>query len=125
MILEYNSIFWPDSYLESVTAKYESVRIIIHNSLLDKELYIECSKCAGITQMILWDEVIIDNVYLEEIPQGKHELLDKVKEIYPDENDDYGRKYLTDTFYELKIVLLGDISFSVICQSVTFSDTNT
>lgn len=120
MIFEKNSLFWADSELVKIEIVYDKIVISIFNDALQKMVYISCYECVGMTELIVWDEVIIDNIYVNTVEASDNQMLSKVISIYGDINQ-YGKPIGKD-FIRLDIALLDQISFSVICKDVCISD---
>lgn len=120
-MLKYNELFWGDSNIEKITIEYDKIIISIFNDVLQKEVYIECSKCIGMTNIYTWDETIIENILLDSIISEEHPMWGKIYELYGEEAYD-SEKNLMHTFYEVKIVLINKLTFSVICQEVKFRE---
>ena len=73
------------------------------------------------TQLINWDENIIENIFLKEIPRKQHPIITKIKELYGVNSYD-SEKSIEGRFFELRILLINEVSFSVICKNVSFMD---
>lgn len=123
MIFEKNSLFWADSELVKIEIVYDKIVISVFNDVLQKMLYISCHKCVGITEIITWDEVVIDNIYVSNIGNNDNPMLSKIFSIYGEINQ-YGKPIGKD-FTRLDVVLLDQICFSVICKDVCISDEKT
>ena len=121
MRIEYNEIFWGDSTLEKVEIVYDRIRLSVYNDFWKKTIYLECFECVGITEFIVWDEIIIDNVFFRELSFEQSPMLEKVKTLYGQSSSPFAKNF-EQSFYELQVMLIGGISFSVICKSVSFFD---
>lgn len=116
-----NELLWGDSTLEQVIVEYDKIIVKVFNDIIEKIVCIECLNCIGMTNMYIWDDTIIDSITLNEIaPQG-HEIWKKIYEVYGEESYD-SNKNLMNTFYELKIRIINDFEFSIICQEVNIID---
>lgn len=122
MILDYNKLFWGDSVLEKIEIEYDNIKIYIFNDVEQKHIIIECEYCAGMTEIITWDEIIIENVYLNEIKNEQHPLIASVKEQYGELDYYEPNKSVYGSYFELRVLLISNLSFSVICKQVTFKD---
>ena len=78
MNIDYNSIFWGDSTLERITIEQDIVKIVIFNDVLQRDISCYCTDCIGISQVLTWDEVIIENVFINNInvDDVSHPMLD-------------------------------------------------
>lgn len=120
-MIKYNEIFWGDSTIEEIAIKYDKLTISIFNDVLQKKIDIICSKCIGISEMFIWDEVIIENIFIEEVVSSKHPMWKKIYELYGTESYD-SEKDILKPFYELKVVLINDLEFKVLCQGIELED---
>lgn len=121
IVMNYNDYFWGDSILEKIEVVYDKIVITVYNDVLQKNIIVECSQCAGMTQLINWDENIIENIFLKEIPRKQHPIITKIKELYGVNSYD-SEKSIEGRFFELRILLINEVSFSVICKNVSFMD---
>lgn len=120
MIINYDDIFWGDSTLEKIEICYDRIVMSVYNDILHKMIFIKCTHCVGITELLTWDENIIDNIFLNKC-NNENYILKKAYELYGDESYD-SEKNLTDDFVNLKVVLVNNDEFCIICKSVDFSD---
>ena len=111
-----NDIFWPDSSLIRLSMEDESLHLTIHNAVCRKTYEILCSGFAGITEVILWDDVILANLHQEEM-NGSDAFLQKLIAAYG-KNANIGGKKLSDIRTRLTIQLISGFSFSVYCHAV-------
>ena len=117
MILNFNDIFWGDSTLEKIEIEYNKIVVLIFNDATDQLVKIECEQCIGMTDIIIWDEVIIDNVFLKKFDNQSNPLVKRICDIY--KNTQSVKIELNSGLYELRIVLIEDIEFSIICKKIT------
>lgn len=120
MIINYDDIFWGDSTLEKIEICYDRIVMSVYNDILHKMIFIKCTHCVGITELLTWDENIIDNIFLNRCKNENH-ILKKAYELYGDEAYD-SEKNLIGDFVNLKVVLINNDEFCIICKSVDFSD---
>lgn len=121
MILNYKDCFWGDSILRKIEISDDMIEISIYNDAFQKNIFIDCLKCAGMTEIINWDENIVENIFVKEIVNGCHSIISKIKQLYGDNSYDC-EKCIEEKFFELNVVLINGISFSVICQNIEFRD---
>lgn len=123
MIFNYNECFWGDSTLEKIEIEmeYNIIVFTILNDALQKHIKIKCFQCVGMTQLIIWDENIIENVFFKEISSEQHQILTPIKQLYGANSYD-AEKRIEGQFFELRILLINELSFSVICKNVSFED---
>lgn len=121
MIIDYNNYFWGDSVLEELNIKYDKINITVYNNVLNKNILIECFHCAGITEIISWDENIIENIFVSKMSDSAHPMIASIKQLYGEKTYD-SEKSLSGDFYELRVLLINGTDFRVICKDIIFSD---
>jgi len=102
--LNFDELLWGDSVLEKIEIVNDKISILIYNDVNQKEVYIDCLQCVGMTELIIWDENIIDFIDLKKIGNTDHYLADKAVKLYGKESLNYNKK-LCDNLCLLKIVL--------------------
>lgn len=120
-MMQYNEIFWGDSTVEKVMIEYDKAVISVFNDNLQKIIKIVCSNCIGISEMFIWDEVIVENIFIEKVVSKEHTMWKKIYEIYGTESYD-DEKNLLKPFFELKVVLINNLEFKVLCQEIAFDN---
>ena len=86
MILNFDELLWGDSVLEKIEIVNDKISILIYNDVSQKEVYIDCLQCVGMTELIIWDENIIDFIDLKKIGNTDHYLADKAVKLYGKES---------------------------------------
>ena len=118
-----NDYAWADSNIEGISIEFDKATIEIWNYSIDRKLSIVCSGLAGITNLCIWDDTIIESVELKPVSEYNTEFLRSLLNAY-DKDYDYGGKMLKNGLLELRVLLVNKIPFSVYCQSITVSDGN-
>lgn len=121
MILNFDELLWEDSVLEKIEIVNDKISILIYNDGSQKEVYIDCLQCVGMTELIIWDENIIDFIDLKKIGNTDHYLADKAVKLYGKESLNYNKK-LCDNLCLLKIVFIDKTYFEVVCNEVLIRD---
>ena len=121
MILNFDELLWGDSVLEKIEIVNDKISILIYNDVSQKEVYIDCLQCVGMTELIIWDENIIDFIGLKKIGNTDHYLSDKAVKLYGKESLNYNKK-LCDNLCLLKIVFIDKTYFEVVCNEVLIRD---
>lgn len=121
MILNFDELLWGDSVLEKIEIVNDKTSILIYNDVNQKEVYIDCLQCVGMTELIIWDENIIDFIDLKKIGNTDHYLADKAVKLYGKESLNYNKK-LCDNLCLLKIVFIDKIYFEVVCNELLIRD---
>lgn len=111
--------FWGDSTLEKTEIMYDKISVTVFNDLLQKYIRIECSQCVGMSEIICWDETIIENITVNKLTETSEKLIEKAKHLYNNNHSDYD-KPLGNNFLLLNILLINDISFYIICKEIEF-----
>ena len=121
MILNFDELLWGDSVLEKIEIANDKISILIYNDVNQKEVYIDCLQCVGMTELIIRDENIIDFIDLKKIGNTDHYLADKAVKLYRKESLNYNKK-LCDNLCLLKIVFIDNTYFEVVCNEVLIRD---
>lgn len=121
MILNFDELLLGDSVLEKIEIVNDKISILIYNDVNQKEVYIDCLQCVGMTELIIWDENIIDFIDLKKIGNTDHYLADKAVKLYGKESLNYNKK-LCDNLCLLKIVFIDKTYFEVVCNEVLIRD---
>ncbi len=117
--IDYRDYLWGDSVLKRVTVKSDKIQILVFNDYAQKDVCIFCNKCVGISEMITWDDVYIDNIEINEELNTPNILFDKAVDMYGYSTVDLD-KSLTGRFKELSITLVSDFTFTVVCRDIVF-----
>ena len=108
---------WADSNIDSIHIEYDCAKLLIWNSVLQKNLVVECLGLAGITNLCIWDDTIIMSANIYSVDKVENDFLQALYNAY-DKDFDYGGRSLNAGLFELKIELVNHISFSVYCQHI-------
>lgn len=106
-----------DSLIEKINIEYDLATLIVWNDTLQKNLTVECSGLAGITNLCIWDDTSIMSANVYPVVNADNEFLRNFYEAYS-EGMDYGGRTLETGFLELRIELRNHISFSIYCQNI-------
>lgn len=115
--MKFENLYWPDSQLIRIQIEYDQAKLIIWNDILQKQLLVECSGFAGITNLCIWDDTIIMSARVYPVCDADNEFLRNLYTAYS-KNEDYGGRSLGNGLLELRIELVNYISFSVYCQNI-------
>ena len=121
MIINFNEILWEDSRLEKIEIVNDKISILIYNDVKQKEIYIDCLQCVGMTEIIIWDETIIDFIDLKEISISDNYLVNKMINTYGKYSPNYD-KQLSDNLYKLKVIFIDNTYFEVVCNKIIIRD---
>ncbi len=120
MKIEYDAIFWADSFIKKIIIEYDRISVDVFNDLLQKSILIECRNCIGISKFIFVNEIILENIFLNNISA-------KSNQMYIDVFDEYRNKAyeaeetLESPICELRFLLANGTDFSILCQEVMFN----
>ena len=115
--MRFESVYWPDSQLIRIQIQYDYAGLLIYNDTLQKHLMINCSGFAGITNLCIWDDMIIMNAKIYPADNTHTGFMRNMYMAY-DKNADYGGRSLSNGMQELRIELENHITFSVFCQNI-------
>lgn len=115
--MKFENMYWPDSQLIKIQIQYDHASLLIYNDSLQKKILIVCSGLAGITNLCIWDDMIIMEAKIHPADNANTEFMRKMYTTY-DKNTDYGGRSLSDGMQELRMELENHIVFSVFCQKI-------
>ncbi len=121
MKLKFNEIYWGDSMLERIEICYDKIKLIIANDALDKDICLQCVECIGITDIITWDEVIIDNIIIEDVSLKSEPLYVRAEMQYGI-NSQFYDKAIAGKFIKVTLKMIGGLEFSIICRDTVITD---
>ena len=122
--MKFESIYWPDSQLIKIQIQYDHASLLIYNDALQKKLLIECFGLAGVTNLCIWDDMIIMEAQVSPADNTNTDFMRKMYTAY-DRNADYGGRSLSNGMQELRMKLENHIAFSVFCQKIQVVETDT
>lgn len=109
--------FWPDSHIVDFHIEHDLATIRIFNDGLKKEVSIACTGFAGITDLCIWDDMIILDLDVTDATQLEDAFMQNLYRAY-DINWDFGERSLKNGMLALKVKLTNDITFTVYCQKI-------
>ena len=121
MRYEFNELFWGDSTIEKIVIQYDYVVLSIFNDVLQRTLDLKCFNCLGISAIPIWDEIIIDNVIFSNFHSIQNSIWKQLYDVHNLESFVQGKNLNTD-FWEIKVILVDKLSFSVFCQKFEIWD---
>lgn len=121
--MRFESIYWPDSQLIKIQIQYDYASLLIYNDTLQKHLLVECSGLAGVTNLCIWDDMIIMKAKIYSADNTNTDFMRNMYAAY-DKYADYGGRSLSNGMQELRIELENHIVFSVYCQNIQVIETD-
>lgn len=115
--MKFTDIDWADSELEKVQIEHDLAILTIWNDTLQRRIDVVCTGLAGITDLCIWDDMIILRAELNTVTDENDVFVRKLYSVY-DREFDYGRRSLKEGLQELRIELSNRMIFSVYCQNV-------
>ena len=115
--MKFESIYWPDSQLIRIHIQYDYAGLLVYNDTLQKQLLIECTGLAGVTNLCIWDDMIIMEARIFPTDETNTAFIRNMYTAY-DKSADYGGRSLSNGMKELRIELENHIPFSVYCQKI-------
>lgn len=115
--MNFLSVDWADSDIESIFIEYNRAELAIWNDSLQKELLVECVGLAGITNLCVWDDTTIMSASINSVCNEENDFVRNLFLAY-EKDYDYGGRSLNKGLLELEIQLSNYISFSIYCQKI-------
>lgn len=116
--MNFSSIDWADSNIERIEIEYNCAKLIVFNDALQKQLIIKFDGFIGLTNLLIWDDQIIDHAEVHEIQDNDSAPFIQLLFATYDKNFNYGERWLNKGILEVQIHLVNNTSFSLYCQSI-------
>lgn len=115
MTLDIQKIDWADSMMESVLVQYDTITIQIKHDDYSEPLLLACTQCAGMTQLVTWDEAILESITIEQVDKAHCGVLVQAEQAYQGDLS-YLEKSFADVFWQIRIDLIDHTWFDIICK---------
>ena len=116
--MNFTKFNWADANIHKIIIDYDLAEIEISYDGFNKQYTIQCTGLAGLTNICIWDDTIISDTCICFADKNNSSFMQLLLSKY-DLGIDYGLRYLSDSFLELKITLVNDTTFSVFCQRIS------
>ena len=115
-MIEINDVDWIDSQLEKITIEYDKAELLVECDF--GNYIITCTGLIGLTNLCIWDDTIIENIYVRSADPQSDAYLQNVLLHYDKEFDYSGRK-LGDNILILSVAIINNIVLDVYCQQIS------
>lgn len=119
--MNFADYFWGDSILNKIEIVYDKITLTIFNDALQKTILIECSECVGMSKMICWDEVIIENITISPSTSESEQIINEAKSLYGNLPEGCGKPFDGD-FKTLRVTLIDNLYFNIACKKIDFTE---
>ena len=86
-MMEFNSIDWADSNIEKIEIEYDSIKLYVFNDALQRNVCGICTGFIGLTNLCIWDDTIVENIYVKNADQSSDSYLQNVFSNYDKDFD--------------------------------------
>lgn len=115
-MIELNDVDWIDSQLEKITIEYDKAELLVE---CDSGSYvITCTGLIGLTNLCIWDDTIIENIYVKNADPSSDSCLQNVFSNY-DKDFDYGGRILGENILILSVVIINNTVFNLYCKQIS------
>ena len=115
--MKFDEINWADSEIENIVIEFDCAKLTIWNDVLQKRLLVCCSGLAGITNVCIWDDMIINSSGVCDTTNIMDDFTSSLYSTYRRDYD-YGGRVLNDGLLVVWIELVNLIRFRIYCQNV-------
>lgn len=112
------SIDWSDSNIEKIEIEYNCATLFVFNDTLQKQLIVKLNGFIGLTNLLIWDDQIIDHVEVHEIQDNNPSPFIQMLFAAYDKDFNYGERWLNNGILEIQIHLVNHTFFTLYCQSI-------
>lgn len=119
--MEFKNFFWPDSNIEKIEIQFDTIKLYIFNDALQKNVCVICTGFIGITNLLMWDDQIINDVAVREVQEDDTDPFIQMLFSKYNKNFNYGERWLNREIYDLQIRLTNHTTFHIYCQSIEVS----
>ncbi len=116
-MMEFGRIDWADSLIENINIEYNHTRLLIWNDANQRKMVVDCYGLAGITNLCIWDDVIITNASVDSVSESNSEFLRDLFHVY-EEKSDLGGRFPIEDLLEIRIELENSTAFSIYCKQI-------
>ena len=116
--MKLKDVDWNDSQIEKITVEFDKAELLIETD--SGKYVITCTGLVGLTDLCIWDDTIVDNIYVKDADRSSDGFLQKVFKHY-DENFDYGEERVLKNLLNLSVSLVNGTVFSLYCKQISVS----
>lgn len=115
-MIELNDVDWIDSQLEKITIEYDKAKLLVE---CDSGNYvITCTGLIGLTNLCIWDDTIIENIYVKNADPSSDSYLQNVFSNY-DKDFDCGGRILGENILILSVSIINNTVFDLYCKQIS------
>ena len=115
-MIELNDVDWIDSQLEKITIEYDKAELLVE---CDSGNYvITCTGLIGLTNLCIWDDTIIENIYVKNADPSSDSYLQNVFSNYGKDFDYCGR-ILGENILILSVSIINNTVFDLYCKQIS------
>ena len=115
-MIELNDVDWIDSQLEKITIEYDKAELLVE---CDSGNYvITCTGLIGLTNLCIWDDTIIENIYVKNADPSSDSYLQNVFSNY-DKDFDYCGRILGENILILSVSIINNTVFDLYCKRIS------
>ena len=117
-MIELNDVDWIDSQLEKITIEYDKAELLVG---CDSGNYvITCTGLIGLTNLCIWDDTIIENIYVRNADPLSDSYLQNVFSHYG-KDFDCGGRILGENILILSVSIINNTVFNLYCKQISVS----
>ena len=117
-MIELNDVDWIDSQLEKITIEYDKAELLVE---CDSGNYvITCTGLIGLTNLCIWDDTIIENIYVRNADPLSDSYLQNVFSHYG-KDFDCGGRILGENILILSVSIINNTVFNLYCKQISVS----
>ncbi len=116
--MEFNNIDWADSNIDRIEIEYDRAKLFVFNDTLQKQLIVKFNGFIGMTNLLIWDDQIIDYAEVHEVQDDNTTPFIQMLFATYDKDFNYGERWLNRGVLEVQIRLINHTTFSLYCQSI-------
>ena len=116
--MNFYDIDWADSDIEKIEIEYNCATLFVYNDTLQKQLIVKFNGFIGLTNLLIWDDQIIDHAEVQEIQDNNSTPFIQMLFATYDKDFNYGERWLNKGILEVQIHLVNHTFFSLYCQSI-------
>jgi len=119
--MDFYRFFWPDSDIEKIEIQFDTIILYIFNDALQRNVCVTCTGFIGITNLLMWDDQIIDDVEVRKVQEDDPDPFIQMLFSRYDKDFNYGERWLNRGVLDVQIHLINDTTFHIYCQSIEVS----
>ena len=115
--MKLNDVDWIDSQLKKLTIEYDKAEMLVE---CDFGTYIiTCTGLIGLTNLCIWDDTIIEDIYVRNADPSLDLYLQNVFSHY-DKDFDYGNnRILGENILILSVSIINNTVFDLYCKQIS------